>query len=96
MAYLVLLALPVLLAVGFMSWAIEGAMEGAEMLVNWLRDRRSRRIARIEAELDRTQMQLCASIVQLAQELGGDAHEARKALIRESYLASGQVPPTEQ
>jgi hypothetical protein len=93
MAYLILLALPVLLAVGFISWAIEGAIEGAEMLGNWLRDRRTRRLARIEAELDRTQMQLRASILQLAQELGGDAHEARKALIRESYLASGQVPP---
>lgn len=91
MAYLVLFALPFLLVGGLISWAIEGT----ELLVNWLRDRRARRVARIEAELDRTQMQLRASILQLAQELGGDAHEARKALIRESFLASGKVPPTE-
>ena len=91
MAYLALLALPVLLACGLISWAIDGA----EMLVNWFRDRRARRIARIEAELDRTQVQLRASILQLAQELGGDAHEARKALIRESFLASGKVPPSQ-
>lgn len=95
MAYLVLLALPVLLTIGFISWAIEGAVEGAEALMNWFRDRRARRIARIEAELDRTQMELRATILQLAGQLGGDAHEARKALIRESFLASGKVPPTQ-
>lgn len=91
MAYLVVFALPFLLVGGLISWAIQGT----ELFVNWLRDRRARRIARIEAELDRQQMQLRASILQLANQLGGDAHEARKALIRESFLASGTVPPTE-
>lgn len=91
MAYLVLFALPFLLLGTLISWAIEGA----ELVVNWLRERRARRIARIEAELDHTQMQLRTSTLQLAQELGGDAHEARKALIRESFLASGKVPPTQ-
>ncbi|NEM90907.1 hypothetical protein [Galbitalea soli] len=91
MAYLVLLALPFLLLGGLISWAIEWT----GLLVNWLRDRRARRAARIEAELDRTQMQLRATILQLANQLGGDAHEARKALIRESFLASGKVPPTQ-
>ena len=33
-----------------------------------------------------------ATILQLASELGADAHEARRALIRESYLTSGRVP----
>ncbi len=88
MAYLVLFALPFLLLGGLISWAIEGT----ELLVNWLRNRRARRI---EAELDRTQMELRATILQLASQLGGDAHEARKALIRESFLASGRVPPTQ-
>lgn len=91
MAYLVLFALPFLLVGGLISWAIEGT----ELLVNWLRDRRARRIERIEAELDRKQMELRATILQLAGQLGGDAHEARKALIRESFLASGKVPPTD-
>ncbi|MFM9877414.1 MAG: hypothetical protein ACKVOG_06140 [Rhodoglobus sp.] len=91
MAYLVLLALPFLLVGGLISWAIEGT----ELLVNWLRDRRAHRIARIEAELDRKQMELRATILELAGQLGGDAHEARKALIRESFLASGKVPPTQ-
>lgn len=91
MAYLVLFALPFLLVGGLISWAIEGT----ELLVNWLRDRRARRIAHIEAELDRKQMELRAAILALANQLGGDAHEARKALIRESFLASGKVPPTE-
>jgi hypothetical protein len=90
-AYLVLLALPFLLAGAIISWTVEGAV----WVVNWVRDRRVRRIARIEAELDRTQMQLRATILHLAEQLGSDAHEARKALIRESFLASAQVPPTE-
>lgn len=53
---------------------------------------RERRRRALERELERTQMQLRATILQLASELGADAHEARKALIRESYLAAGRVP----
>ena len=51
-----------------------------------------RRRARIEAELDQKQDELRRTILDLADALGMEAHEARKALIRESYLASGQVP----
>lgn len=51
-----------------------------------------RRTARIEAELDRKQDELRATVLRLADALGADAHEARKALIRESYRASGTVP----
>ncbi len=91
MQYLALLALPFLLAAGLIYWA--GA--GVVWLVDWWRDRRRRRIARIEAELDRQQAELRATILHLADQLGADAHEARKALIRESFLASGRVPPPE-
>lgn len=51
-----------------------------------------RRRARIEAELDRKQDELRATILHLADALGMEAHEARKALIRESYRASGYLP----
>lgn len=51
-----------------------------------------RRRARIEAELDRKQDELRATILQLADALGMEAHEARRALIRESFLASGRTP----
>lgn len=91
MQYLALLALPFLLAGGLIYWA--GA--GVVWLVDWWRDRRRRRIARIEAELDRQQAELRATILHLADQLGAEAHEARKALIRESFLASGQLPPPE-
>lgn len=64
---------------------------GAVLVVEWLATRRDRKRARIEAELDRTQAELRASILRLASELGADAHEARKALIRESFLATGRV-----
>lgn len=56
---------------------------------------RERRQAQIELELDRTQTELRASILRLASELNADAHETRKALIRESYLASGRAPDHE-
>jgi hypothetical protein len=62
-----------------------------EKFVNWLRTRRNRKRAAIERELNRTQLELRATILRLASELGMDAHEARKALIRESYLASGRT-----
>lgn len=69
-----------------------GVMTGGEWVMTWIKKRRDKRIARIEAELDRTQDELRATILKLAHALGAEAHEARMALIRESYLASGTVP----
>lgn len=63
-----------------------------EAIVSCIAELRPRRAARIEAELDRKQDELRSTILNLAEALGADAHEARKALIRESYLASGKVP----
>lgn len=67
-------------------------VRAVEVFVRWLEHLRRRRIERVEAELDRTQQELRSTILSLAEQLGGDAHEARKALIRESYLASGRAP----
>lgn len=53
---------------------------------------RSRHSDRIEAELDRKQEELRATVLQLADALGADAHEASRALIRESFLARGEDP----
>lgn len=65
-------------------------------MIGWIGDqierRRDAKRARIEAELDSTQAQLRETILQLAAELGADAHEARKAMIRESYLHRGELP----
>ncbi|TFB80327.1 hypothetical protein E3N84_09980 [Terrimesophilobacter mesophilus] len=66
---------------------------GVVLFVEWLKELSDRRRTRIERELDVAQERMRAAIFQLASELGADAHEARKALIRESYLASGQLPP---
>lgn len=65
---------------------------GRRPFEEWLDQRRDCKRARIEAELDRTQAELRQTILQLASALNGDALEARKALIRESYLARGEVP----
>ncbi len=66
---------------------------GAMAIVDWLKELRDRRRSRIERELDVAQERMRAAIFQLASELGADAFEARKALIRESFLASGRRPP---
>jgi len=60
-------------------------------VARWLWTRRDRRRAAIERELNRKQLEIRATILRLATELGGDHHEARKALIRASYLASGNA-----
>ena len=89
MEALPLFLLPFILAAGA-GWVIVSLIE---VIVEWVQNARRRKRERMERELDRTQAQLRATILRLAGELGADAHEARKALIRESYLASGRTPP---
>jgi hypothetical protein len=66
---------------------VETAADRLHETIERLRRLRSGNRARVEAELDRQQMQLRSTILHLAEQLGADAHEARKALIRESFLA---------
>jgi hypothetical protein len=85
---LVLLALP-FVAVGYV---VIGVVKGGELLMQSTQNHRYIRTRRAEAELDRQQEELRSTILSLADALGMEAHEARKALIRESYRATGQVP----
>lgn len=62
------------------------------VLDDWLERREQRKQQAIEAELDRTQAELRRTILDLSAALGAEAHEARKALIRESFLARGEIP----
>lgn len=48
---------------------------------------RVRRRARLEAELLAKQAEVRAAAARLAAQLGAQAHEARRAMIRESFLA---------
>ncbi|GAA2021759.1 hypothetical protein GCM10009819_00340 [Agromyces tropicus] len=89
---LALIGIAAWVAVAVVAYVGYGLWKGGEWLVIGIIRRRRARIARIEAELDRTQDELRATVLQLANALGMEAHEARKALIRESYLASGHVP----
>lgn len=66
-------------------WALEALCE-------WVSNRRERRVTSLDAELDRTQAELRAAALSLAEQLNGSEHEARKALIRESFLARGEIP----
>lgn len=52
---------------------------------------RERRRKKIEAELDRRQEELRLTILQLASALNEDASHARRALVRECFLARGEV-----
>lgn len=75
--------------------------EAASDSVAWVRDVAlgaigsvgQRRRARVEAELDQKQEEMRRTILQLATAIGMESHEARRALIRESFLASGRIPP---
>lgn len=82
-----------LLGIGYAIWYLGLVLwAGGEWLMTWYHRRREARIARMEAELDRTQDELRSTILRLADALGVEAHDARKALIRESFLASGTAP----
>jgi len=72
---------------------VAAGVEGVAMAADWVRDRRGRRAAAVERELDRKAAEVRATIFNLAEQLNADGLEARKALIRESYLATGQIPP---
>ncbi|WP_036318625.1 hypothetical protein [Microbacterium sp. B24] len=67
-------------------------MQNYQAFTAWVRSRREERIATIEAELDRTQAELRRTILDLSAALGAEAHEARKAFIRESFIARGEIP----
>lgn len=87
MLFPAIVAVP-LVAIGGLIWP---TWKGAWLLMDWFDSRRERRRARVERELDRQQAELRSTILKLASSLGADAHEARKALIRESFLASGKI-----
>jgi hypothetical protein len=71
---------------------IQGVVALTGWIVDLVRSRQGLKRQQAERELDRTQAELRATILTLASELGADALEARKALIRESYLATGRTP----
>ena len=60
----------------------------------WRKRRRQARIRRIKRELAETQRNLEALAMQHQAWLNGQAHEARKALIVESFIASREPQGT--
>ena len=84
MEFLPLLLLPFIIV----ALIVQGVIELTAWVARKVRDRRANSRSRAEAELDRQQAQLRTTIFNLASQLGAEAHEARKALIRESFRAS--------
>jgi hypothetical protein len=91
MEFLPLLLLPFIVV----ALIVKGVIELTIWIVTKIRNLQAAKQSRIEAKLDRQQAELRATILNLASQLGADAHEARKALIRESFLASrgDYLPP---
>lgn len=83
----------VFLALGFAlaSQAVGAVVGGVWTGIEWAAERPQRRRARIETELNRTEAQMRATVLELASELGNAELEARKRMIQESYLASGEI-----
>lgn len=88
---LALAGLPLLLAAA----AVEKCVEGAEAVVERRRRSKEREIARVDVEIDAKQEELRATVLRLATLMSGEAHEARRAMIRASYEAAGQRPDTQ-
>lgn len=73
--------------------AMMGLMIASE-IDEWRKRRRQARIRRIKRELAETQRNLEALAMQHQAWLNGQAHEARKALIVESFIASREPQGT--
>ena len=63
------------------------------IVVAAIADWRESRAERAEEELDKAERELRLRIVTLASQLSAEAHDARKALIRESFLSAQRDDP---
>src|SRR3546814_12404603 len=87
LAIAALAAYAIFAAIGY---TVVGIYKGGEWVVKWILERRERQRLAIERELDRTQAELRGTILNLADALGMEAHEARKALIRSEERRVGK------
>ncbi|MCL5734745.1 MAG: LapA family protein [Actinobacteria bacterium] len=62
------------------------------LVISWRRDRRKARLKRVRREIAETQRQLQSLAFRHDAALRAQAHEARKALIMESFRASKEAP----
>jgi len=79
----VLVGLALLVTAGWLMW--REYQEEREM------DEQTR-IAAIEAELDAKATALRERMFEIAEALHAEGHDARKAMIRASFIASGKLP----
>ena len=59
----------------------------------WVAERRRRRIAQIDAELDAKSEQLRRTILSLAEQLAAEQGEASRQMIRAAFLVTGKTTP---
>lgn len=65
--------------------------QGAEVRRWWIA-RKRRKLAAVEAELDRKAEELRATIYEVASQLRMDGQQAREDMIREAYRRAGRTP----
>lgn len=82
-------ALAVLLGINLILLLV--LTQGPE-LWRWWVARRRRKIAAIEAELDRKADELQQAIYEMASQLRMNSRQAREDIIREAYRRSGRAP----
>lgn len=78
--------------VGLLMGAMFVAVGNIEQIIVWFRARRRRKIAAIEAELDRKAEELQQEIYEMASQLRLGSQKAREDMIREAYRRAGRVP----
>lgn len=83
----VALALGLVVAGHIVGAGVAGAASG----IGWIAERPQRRRARIEAELDRKEAEMRQTVLRLANDISSAGLDARRRMIQESYLASGEV-----
>lgn len=64
-----------------------------EDVAQWMKERRERRVTRIEAELDAKSEQLRRTILSLAEQLVAERSEAARQMTRHAFLTSRRTPP---
>jgi len=78
--------------VGLLMGVVIVAVSNIEQIIVWFRARRRRKIAAIEAELDRKAEELQQEIYEMASQLRLGSQKAREDMIREAYRRAGRVP----
>lgn len=87
-----ILAIGGAMLVGLLMGVFLVAIGNIEQIIAWVKARKRRKLAAIEAELDRKAEELRATIYEVASQLRMNGQQAREDMIREAYRRAGRAP----